>query len=76
MPLTSILPRDSNCSGTFRSILFDGHSIVTFTEVDKGFLLAVVSPRFLGADDSSGKKGNEGLGMYIDCSIPIEDEQF
>ena len=67
VPLTSILPRDSYCSGTFRPILFDGLSILTFTEVDEGLLLAVVSPRFLGVHESSGENGNEGLGMYIDC---------
>lgn len=72
--LTSILPRDSNCSGTFHSILFDGHSILTLTEVDEGLLLAVDSTHFLGVDESSGEKDPERLATCTDSSFATEDE--
>ena len=72
MCIRQALPRDSNCSCTFGSILFNGHSILTFTEVDEGLLLAVGSTCFLGVNDSSEENCTEGLGTYIDSSLILQ----
>ena len=59
-----ILPSDSNCSGTFRSIRLEGHSMHAFTEVDEG--LSTDFTRFSGVDVNKGEViTGEGIGVRI-----------
>jgi len=45
-------------------MLFDGHSMRTFTEVDDGFSLTSEMTRFLGVDEDSGEGNGVGTCTF------------